>query len=207
MLENVHCASGHQSFDIDGLPEQAIENLTLINVTMGSGVGGEYKCDYADCTCDALSSPCPSCCKDPNRPPPPPKRVCKVLKNLGCFNDSKYSVPALLPHKHEELHDRVSLENCAAACAGSAAAASDGGNITTIAGVSGGNHCTCGTTADLDGAEAKSRARPLPECLAEPCSMVYGDGCACTGKPSERCGATERLMAYSFTCSKLDSKN
>jgi hypothetical protein len=28
LLENVHCERGKQSYDIDGLPEQAIENLT-----------------------------------------------------------------------------------------------------------------------------------------------------------------------------------
>jgi hypothetical protein len=155
---------------------------------MGSAVGKEYKCDYAECTCDALSSPCPSCCADPDRPPPPPERVCKVLQHLGCYNVSKHTVPALLPREHAELHDRVSLESCAAACAGAA----DGGGADTVAGVSGGNHCACGTPADLGSAEAKRRARPLSECLAEPCSMAYGDGCACTGAPSERCGESRR---------------
>eukprot|EP00936_MAST-01D_sp_MAST-1D-sp1_P000926 g926.t1 len=62
-LQDVHCDSAGQSYLIDGLPEQSIERLVLKNVTMGEGVGGEAKCDFAtECTCDELTAPCPSCC-------------------------------------------------------------------------------------------------------------------------------------------------
>ena len=64
LLEDVRCDRGGNSYLIDGLAEMPIQNLTLKNVTMSSsGVGKQAGCDYADCHCDALTQPCPSCCK------------------------------------------------------------------------------------------------------------------------------------------------
>jgi hypothetical protein len=102
LLENVTCLSGKNSFNIDGLPEQSIAGLVLKNVTMRSGVGGETKCDFVDCSCDAHTVPCPSCCKahptpptpptpklpTPSPPTPtPPKHACHMENVLGCFDD------------------------------------------------------------------------------------------------------------------------
>eukprot|EP00928_Gymnodinium_smaydae_P012119 TRINITY_DN14409_c0_g1_i1.p1 TRINITY_DN14409_c0_g1~~TRINITY_DN14409_c0_g1_i1.p1 ORF type:complete len:466 (+),score=49.62 TRINITY_DN14409_c0_g1_i1:67-1398(+) len=62
-MDNVHCESGRSSFAIDGLPEQSILDLNFRNVSMGAKVGKETTCHYAQCTCDARTSPCPSCCR------------------------------------------------------------------------------------------------------------------------------------------------
>ena len=62
-FENVLCERGGSSYFLAGLPEQAIRHLSLINVTMRWDVGTEKKCDQAVCSCDALTAPCPSCCK------------------------------------------------------------------------------------------------------------------------------------------------
>jgi hypothetical protein len=145
------------------------------NVTMGPAVGREGKCLDADCSCDALTSPCPSCCHGGGGGAGnhSSSLKCKPGTKLGCYAVTKVqedkteaplpsSSPPLLPVAHEELHDHVTLEDCAAACATS--------NLT-VAGISGG-------------------------------TMAYGDGCACTGDPSERCGAPERLLAYEFACTK-----
>ena len=88
--------------------------------------------------------------------------------------------PLVLPKdtqlSHSELHDHVTLEGCAAACASDGAA---------IARIEGGNHCSCGHAIGR-----LYEPRPLSECLVGQCSMAYGDGCACTGAPhSEKCGA------------------
>ena len=56
------CEVAGASYFIDGLEEQHIENLTLRNVTMLAGVKPQAKCDYAQCFCDKLTSPCPTCC-------------------------------------------------------------------------------------------------------------------------------------------------
>ena len=62
LLEDVRCDKGGASYFIDGLQEQHIMNLTLKNVTMGKEVGKQAACDNADCTCDSLTAPCPTCC-------------------------------------------------------------------------------------------------------------------------------------------------
>jgi hypothetical protein len=97
----------------------------------------------------------------------------------------------LLPTAHEELHDRVTKEACAAKC--------HEDNLT-VAGILGANHCACGSPAALASPAAHSRKRPLEECLPKNCSMQYGDGCACTGNPAERCGTASRMLAYDFAC-------
>ena len=176
------------------------------NVTMGPAVGREGKCLDADCSCDALTSPCPSCCHGGGGGAGnhSSSLKCKPGTKLGCYAVTKAqrdkteaplpsSSPPLLPVAHEELHDHVTLEDCAAACATS--------NLT-VAGISGGNHCSCGAPGALTTAAAKAQQRPIEECLPKNCTMAYGDGCACTGDPSERCGAPERLLAYEFTCTE-----
>ena len=110
--------------------------------------------------------------------------------NVGCFVDGG---SALLPKSHSELHDHVTLEACAAQCSE---------DNLTIAGILGGNHCSCGSPGALATAAAKQRKRPMAECLPQNCSMKYGDGCACTGNPAERCGAAGRVLAYNFSCTK-----
>ena len=66
-FENVLCEHGGTSYFLDGLPEQAIRHLSLINVTMGGDVGAEKGCQHTACTCDALTAPCPSCCTKDNQ--------------------------------------------------------------------------------------------------------------------------------------------
>lgn len=105
--------------------EQSIENLTLVNVTMGPKVGKEGKCDFTECRCDELST-CPSCCIAANQ------TACNPSANLGCFANEK-DATALLPTAHNELHDRVTLEGCASKCFG---------DNLTVAGIFGANHCS-----------------------------------------------------------------
>ena len=62
VFENVLCERGGASYFLDGLPEQSILNLSLVNVTMGAKVGKEAACRHVVCSCDALTAPCPSCC-------------------------------------------------------------------------------------------------------------------------------------------------
>ena len=61
LLEDILCKKGGSSYLIDGLAEQHIENLIFRNVSLPPGK--KNSCDFAQCTCDALTSPCPSCCK------------------------------------------------------------------------------------------------------------------------------------------------
>ena len=106
-----------------------------------------------------------------------------------CFNDTASMV--LTGPYQRQLHDHVTIENCASACAEIG---------LTVAGIDGGNHCWCGGLADLDSATAKQQARPTAECTPKDCPMKSRDGCSCSGDPAERCGAAQRLMAYEFTC-------
>jgi polygalacturonase len=61
----VRCNEGStSSYDIMGSNKSfPIENMRFVNVTMGAAVKKEANCRFIDCTCDALTSPCPSCCK------------------------------------------------------------------------------------------------------------------------------------------------
>ena len=186
LLENVHCNKGATSFFIDGLPEQSIQNLTLRNVTMGKEVGKEGKCDFVDCKCDELST-CPSCCLAKGRN----RTTCKAGANLGCYASEKDAKDPLLPTTHDELHDHVTLEGCAAKCFA---------DNLTVAGILAANHCSCGSPAALATSAARGQKRPMAECLPSNCSMQYGDGCACTGNPMERCGAASRMLAYEVEC-------
>lgn len=201
LIEDVVCHKGKNSYLLDGLLEQSILGLTLRNVTMGPNVGGEAGCDHVECTCDALTSPCPSCCKGvhpppgpaPPSPPPAPTPNCTVTATIGCFDDSADPAgPAVLPLYVAALHDHVTLANCATACY------SDG---HTIAGIDGGNHCKCGRAADLAAATKAQLNKAMDECSPKSCPHTFGDRCSCTGAVGESCGATGRLVAFNFECS------
>ena len=134
----------------------------------------------------------------PPLPPPPPSPppapapgvVCKVASLLACLN---IAAPAhdVLPVYRVELHDHVTLENCAAGCHAS---------MMGVAGIDGGNHCHCGPLSALSGPVARAETRPLAECSPKGCPMQPRDGCSCSGKNTERCGTLDRQLAYNFTC-------
>jgi hypothetical protein len=69
LFENVRCDVGTtSSYDLSGLNGSfPITNVRFVNVTMGNnGTAGvpmkEASCGAIECTCDALTSPCPKCC-------------------------------------------------------------------------------------------------------------------------------------------------
>ena len=99
---------------------------------------------------------------------------------LGCYDDSTVGAYGLLPSPQPQLHDRVTLEACAAACASHA---------LTVAGIDAGNHCTCGDATDL--LPSKNLIRPGAECQATPCHADPAE----TG-----CGGPSRTVTYTFTC-------
>ena len=67
--EDVRCDVGTtSSYDLSGLNNSfPITKVRFVNVTMGNNgtVGVPMKeagCSAIECTCDALTSPCPRCC-------------------------------------------------------------------------------------------------------------------------------------------------
>jgi polygalacturonase len=65
LFEDVHCAKGTTaSYTLSGLPEAPVEAMSFVNVTMAADtVKGQAACEAVQCSCDQLTSPCPSCCK------------------------------------------------------------------------------------------------------------------------------------------------
>ena len=70
LFENVRCDVGTtSSYDMAGQNSSfPIHNVRFVNVTMGNnGTAGvpmrQANCRAIECTCDALTSPCPTCCK------------------------------------------------------------------------------------------------------------------------------------------------
>ena len=70
LFENVRCDVGTtSSYDMSGINDSfPIKNVRFVNVSMGTnGTPGvpmkQASCAAIDCTCDKLTSPCPSCCK------------------------------------------------------------------------------------------------------------------------------------------------
>ena len=63
----------------------------------------------------------------------------------------------------------------------------------TLAGIDAGNHCWCGAEANLDNPGARAKNRPLAECEVTPC---HAD-------KDEKCGGTDRLLVYNFSCHQL----
>ena len=113
---------------------------------------------------------------------------CTVASLLGCFDDTGCGhggcANTLLPQYMPEMHDHVTLEACASACKSS--------NLA-VAGIDNGNHCFCGSTADLATSAARNQSRPTAECQTSPCHSA----------PAEKCGGTGRLLAYNFSCSPV----
>ena len=66
-LEKVHCEGAAFSYELVGLGGSRIQGLSLKSVSVtglaSSLNGGEAECVNTDCTCDATSSPCPTCCR------------------------------------------------------------------------------------------------------------------------------------------------
>ena len=121
----------------------------------------------------------------PPPPPPaptPPPQACHRIRTVGCFNDTdgrggNTGMSPWLPRYIAAVHDRVTLENCAAACAGLR---------LRLAGIDAGNHCWCGASV----ATATARVRPQPECGA----------LHCHGNPAELCGGGNRMLVYQYSC-------
>lgn len=103
---------------------------------------------------------------------------CHLVRVLGCYDDSTLGPYGLLPSPQPQLHDRVTLEACAAAC---------GGHALTVAGIDAGNHCSCGDAKNLP----QKLIRPAAECQGTPCHADVSE----TG-----CGGPSRTVAYTFTC-------
>lgn len=165
-------------------------SATDVNINGASGIGSPVHCHF-------LNQP-----PAPTPTPPSPARVCAVTRNVGCFNDTTADQQqALLPTYIASLHDHVTLEGCAAACD-----ANGGAGASVVAGIRDGNHCYCGPKAALSAPTAQALDRPLAECLvpsaACPCggSRTHGCSCRCSGNFSQRCGAVDRLLAFSFAC-------
>lgn len=79
----------------------------------------------------------------------------------------------------QAVHDKTTLELCAAACFEAKLA---------VAGIDAGNHCYCGAAGSLD--HSASLVRPIAECEADPC---YAD-------KSEKCGGKGRMLTFPFNC-------
>ena len=112
--------------------------------------------------------------------------TCGVGALLGCFNDTGCQGGAcahpVLPQYQAQLHDKVTLEACASAF---------NDLHLAVGGIDAGNHCFCGSFADLATASVRSQSRPLSECRVTPCHAA----------PAEKCGGTGRLLAFNFSCS------
>ena len=126
----------------------------------------------------------------PGPPPPLPPAHCTVqaASEMGCFNDTARG--SVLPVPEPATHDKTTLQVCAAACF----ADRRQGVFNTLAGIDAGNHCYCGTAADLATAAAQASIRPLAECQASPC---HAD-------KDQRCGGIGRLLVYNFSCTRRD---
>jgi hypothetical protein len=119
----------------------------------------------------------------PAPPPPPPPPSCHQTKVVGCYNSSSANggstgMSPWLPNYQPQVHDRVTLEDCAGAC--------DDVKMP-LAGVDAGNHCWCGHS--VTGVPA-ARERPQAECEVD----------RCHGNTSELCGGDLRMLVYNFAC-------
>ena len=180
--KNIYVASAVDgAYEIAGYKtpsaQQQFLNFVLENFTVQafSALGS---CSNADVHAVGAVSPKLPPCTNSTRPPPPPSpapsRKCAATATLGCYNDAGAQ---LLPKLQPQLHDHVTIENCASACFGAG---------SKVAGIDGGNHCSCGDAV----ADAAARARPAAECAGP-----------CHGNPDEkRCGAADRMVAYTFQC-------
>ena len=156
-----------------------IHGITLENVHVLDGAPpGE--CVYAQVVTRNITPPLHRGVGCGGGPPAPPPPVCKPAKTLGCFDDTHAGSYGLLPHAQTQLHDLVTLENCAGACAVIK---------QPVAGVDGGNHCSCGAAADV--AKLSGLAKPISECQTSPCHANANE---------KQCGGAGRMIAYTFAC-------
>ena len=118
----------------------------------------------------------------PAPPPAPPPPSCHQTKMVGCYNAStgggSSGMSPWLPAYQPQLHDKVTLENCAGAC--------DALKLP-LAGIEGGNHCWCGRSVASVPTE---RERPQAECEVDHCH----------GNTSELCGGDLRMLVYGYAC-------
>ena len=199
------CRSISLRFFSDGLPEQYVLNFTLRNVTVKNAKKAFLKCDNFDGKCEGGTNPCPPCFTGghPPAPPVPPLTQCKLTKVEGCFNDSAKKV---LSFSSNAVHDHVTQGNCAAICAE---------QKLDIAGIDEGNHCQCGTNADLIAAKAQLVPAAVCDAAAWPCTGVCcgpnaPKSCTvgkCTSKPTEHCGNKGAVMAYLYSCTKISTEH
>ena len=83
-----------------------------------------------------------------------------------------------LPAYQPQLHDKVTLENCAGAC-----------DVLKLqlAGIEAGNHCWCGPS--VSGVPV-ARDLPAAECQVD----------RCHGDTAELCGGGGRMLVYGYAC-------
>jgi hypothetical protein len=67
LFENIHCAHGEiGAYSLGGLAESPVGNMSFVNVTIGPRTKPcpprGCSCGNVNCTCDALTQPCPHCC-------------------------------------------------------------------------------------------------------------------------------------------------
>ena len=116
-------------------------------------------------------------------PPPPPPPSCHQTTVVGCYNASSAGggsagMQPWLPASQPQLHDKVTLENCAGAC--------DALKLP-LAGIEAGNHCSCGTSV---AGVPVARGRPNAECQVD----------RCHGDTAELCGGGGRMLVYRHAC-------
>ena len=120
---------------------------------------------------------------------PAPHHGCKMGAVLGCYTTNGTSDKGmphpLLPKYQPQLHDMVTVENCAAACFHS---------NSKLAGIVGGNHCACGDVV----ANASKLLLPAEECWSK---NPPNQRPSCSGNHSEmHCGGMTAMVVYNFTC-------
>lgn len=98
---------------------------------------------------------------EPLPPAPPPPPLCRQDTIVGCFDDNRTAAGSVgmspwLPSRQPQLHDRVTLENCAEAC---------GGLELPLAGIEAGNHCSCGRSGEETAKHCNSLTQKCPRIL------------------------------------------
>jgi hypothetical protein len=201
LIENVRADGVEFAGLYDGLPEQHVLNFTLRNVTVKNAKHGFLKCDNVNGRCEEGTDPCPPCFSGqhplpPTPPSPPPLKTCKLAKIEGCYNDSYTKV---LSFASNAVHDHVTQSNCAAVCEQ---------QHLNIAGIDQGNHCRCGTAAELSAARLELLPPAVCNAPTWPCTGVCcgpnaAKGCVlrkCDGRPAEHCGNKGAVVAYTYSC-------
>ena len=122
---------------------------------------------------------------EPLPPAPPPPPLCQQARVIGCYIDNRTGgstgIQRWLPTRQPQLHDQVTLENCAGAC---------NELKLPLAGIEAGNHCSCGRS--VVGVPATLSVRQK-ECEVDHCH----------GNTSEVCGGDARMLVYSYACTPV----